>query len=66
MLDWVGLFLPPLEFSHGQLYVAPSRARFFDNVRVEVTGKTIKTENKVGRKFCISRSDNKSRYGPES
>ena len=46
-LDRVGVYLPSPVFSHGQLYVALSRARSFENVRVEVAGKTRKTKNVV-------------------
>ena len=34
----VGIYLPHLVFSHGQLYVAFSRVSCFGNVRVKVEG----------------------------
>jgi len=46
-LDKVGVYLPSPVFSHGQLYVALSRARSFENVRVEMAGKNGKTKNVV-------------------
>lgn len=46
-LDRVGVYLPSSVFSHGQLYVALSRARSFENLKVEVAGKNTKTKNVV-------------------
>jgi ATP-dependent exoDNAse (exonuclease V) alpha subunit len=46
-LDTVGVYLPTHVFSHGQLYVALSRARSFANVKVQIVGGKRKTKNVV-------------------
>lgn len=45
--DKVGLYLPQPVFSHGQLYVAMSRARSFQNLKVYIEPKGKKTANVV-------------------
>ena len=46
-LEKVGIFLPEPVFSHGQLYVAMSRARSFHNVRIQVQNGGYRTANVV-------------------
>lgn len=45
--DRVGLYLPQPVFSHGQLYVAMSRARSFENLKVQIEPKSNETLNVV-------------------
>ena len=51
-LDYVGLHLPEPVFSHGQLYVALSRARCFENITV-LTPNWIK---KDGHVHCLTKN----------
>lgn len=46
-LDRVGIYLPQPVFSHGQLYVAMSRVRSFENLKVEILPKNNRTLNVV-------------------
>ena len=44
-LDKIGLYLPTPVFSHGQLYVAFSRTRGFENIKVLI----VQQNNEQGR-----------------
>lgn len=48
-LDRVGIYLPQPVFSHGQLYVAMSRVRSFENLKVQIIPKGNTTLNVVFR-----------------
>ncbi|XP_072037279.1 uncharacterized protein [Amphiura filiformis] len=52
-LDHVGLYLPEPVFTHGQLYVALSRARSFENITV-LTPK--RTQNMIGQVQCLTKN----------
>jgi len=46
-LEKVGIYLPEPVFTHGQLYVALSRAKSFENVKVQIQPKGRRTANIV-------------------
>ena len=52
-LDYVGLYLPEPVFTHGQLYVALSRARCFENITI-LTSKL--TNNIDGHIQCLTKN----------
>ncbi|CAH1440382.1 unnamed protein product [Lactuca virosa] len=55
-LDIVGVYLKEPIFSHGQLYVAMSRARRIESVKVVIKKSEKKSKLQKDKKYCISRS----------